>query len=188
VVNAVSRSGSNSFHGSAYEFLRNSALDARNFFDGSSKPPFRQNQFGGSLGGPIKKDKLFFFVNNEELKSLGQTVVALVPTPTTMVFSHARWRRVIICDQPTCVGESEGRVHPSALPLPTAGETWCRQHSADSQTGSENYLLTRVDYNHLTKHLCAMRDYGDTIAVSAPASAVPEIGFTRTTHDRRVPP
>jgi hypothetical protein len=61
VVNAVSRSGSNTFHGSAYEFLRNSALDARNFFDGTSKPPFRQNQFGGSVGGPIKKDKLFFY-------------------------------------------------------------------------------------------------------------------------------
>jgi len=80
VVNAVSRSGTNSLHGSAYEFLRNSALDARNFFDGSSKPPFRQNQFGGSLGGPIKKDKLFFFVNDEQLRrSLGQTFVALVP-------------------------------------------------------------------------------------------------------------
>src|SRR5437762_11879189 len=80
VVNAATRSGTNSFHGSAYEFLRNSALDARNFFDGSSKPAFRQNQFGGSLGGPIKKDRLFFFVNDEELrKSLGQTVVALVP-------------------------------------------------------------------------------------------------------------
>ena len=49
VVNAVSKSGTNDFHGSAYEFLRNSALDARNFFDGASVPAFRQNQFGGSL-------------------------------------------------------------------------------------------------------------------------------------------
>src|SRR5436190_19020354 len=56
------------------------ALSTRaTFFDGV-KPPFRQNQFGGSLGGAIKKDKLFFFVNDEELRrSLGQTVVALVP-------------------------------------------------------------------------------------------------------------
>ncbi len=80
VVNAVSKSGTNTFHGSGYEFLRNSALDARNFFDGTSVPAFRQNQFGATFGGPIKKDKLFFFVNDEELrKSLGQTVVALVP-------------------------------------------------------------------------------------------------------------
>src|SRR6202030_1142049 len=79
-VNAVSRSGTNSFHGSAYEFLRNSALYARNFFDVSRTPAFPQNQFGGSLGGPIKKDKLFFFVNDEELRrSLGQTVIGLVP-------------------------------------------------------------------------------------------------------------
>src|SRR5262249_42891134 len=71
VVNAVSRSGTNSLHGSAYEFLRNSALDAANFFENATnarKAPFRQNQFGGSLGGPIKKDKLFFFVNDEELR------------------------------------------------------------------------------------------------------------------------
>jgi len=67
-VNTVSKSGTNDWHGSAYEFLRNSALDARNFYDGSTIPAFRQNQFGGSFGGPIKKDKLFFFVNDEELR------------------------------------------------------------------------------------------------------------------------
>src|SRR5207247_10626086 len=67
VVNAVTKSGTNHLHGSAYEFMRNSALDAREFFD-SIKPPFRQNQFGARLGGPIKTDKLFFFVNDEELR------------------------------------------------------------------------------------------------------------------------
>ncbi|HBZ69055.1 MAG TPA: TonB-dependent receptor, partial [Deltaproteobacteria bacterium] len=63
VMNSVSKSGTNSFHGSVYEFLRNSDLDARNFFDGSSVPPFQQNQFGGSLGGPIRRDRTFFFGN-----------------------------------------------------------------------------------------------------------------------------
>jgi outer membrane receptor for ferrienterochelin and colicin len=53
VIDAVTRAGTNQFHGSLYEFLRNSALDARNFFDGASVPPFKRNQFGGSLGGPI---------------------------------------------------------------------------------------------------------------------------------------
>jgi hypothetical protein len=76
VVNAVSKSGTNDFHGSAYEFLRNSALDSRNYFDlvltpsgyQPDKPEFRRNQFGASLGGPVKKDKLFFFVNYEGLR------------------------------------------------------------------------------------------------------------------------
>src|SRR4029077_5089258 len=56
VVNAFRKSRSNDFHGTAFEFLRNSALDARNFFDGPKIPPFRRNQFGGSIGGPIKRD------------------------------------------------------------------------------------------------------------------------------------
>ena len=58
----VSKNGSNQFHGDAFDYLRNDALDARNFFDtGSFKPPLRKNNFGGSLGGPIKKDKVFMF-------------------------------------------------------------------------------------------------------------------------------
>ncbi|HVB85093.1 MAG TPA: TonB-dependent receptor [Candidatus Dormibacteraeota bacterium] len=79
-MNAVSKSGTNAFHGSAYEYFRNSALDARDFFDGPKIPPFRRNQFGGSLGGPIKKDKAFFFVNYEGLLSnLGVTGNQYVP-------------------------------------------------------------------------------------------------------------
>jgi len=79
-INAASKSGTNSFHGSAFEFLRNSALDARSFFDGKEIPPFRRNQFGGSLGGPLKKDKLFFFVNYEGLSSsLGITANQFAP-------------------------------------------------------------------------------------------------------------
>jgi outer membrane receptor protein involved in Fe transport len=74
IFNAITRSGTNQFHGSAYEFLRNSALDARNFFDPAKKPPFRRNQFGASLGGPIRKDSTFIFGDYEGLRqSLGVT-------------------------------------------------------------------------------------------------------------------
>ena len=79
VINMVTKSGTNEFHGSAYEFLRNSDLDARNFFD-VRKPAFKRNQFGASLGGPIRKDKTFFFGNYEGLRQpLGLTNVAQVP-------------------------------------------------------------------------------------------------------------
>src|SRR5207237_4265896 len=82
VINAVTRSGSNAFHGTVYEFLRNSALDARNFFD-VTKPPFRRNQFGASAGAPIQKDRTFFFANYEGLRqSLGTTQVDTVLSPT----------------------------------------------------------------------------------------------------------
>ena len=67
VINVVSRSGSNNFHGSLFEFVRNDAFDAKNFFDSAAGPipPFRQNQFGGSLGGPVLKNKTFFFLSYE---------------------------------------------------------------------------------------------------------------------------
>jgi Carboxypeptidase regulatory-like domain len=88
VMNAASKSGTNDFHGSAYEFLRNSALDSRSYFDFNGagqpdKPAFRRNQFGGSVGGPIKKNKLFFFANYEGLRqALGLTQANVgVPEP-----------------------------------------------------------------------------------------------------------
>src|SRR5436853_1363638 len=68
VVNAITRSGTNAFHGSAYEFLRNSKLDARNFFDTGKIPPFQRNQFGGAIGGPILKDRTFFFADYEGIR------------------------------------------------------------------------------------------------------------------------
>ena len=103
-VNIVTKSGTNNFHGTAFEFLRNDDLDARNFFQPAGTPaPIRFNNFGGNLGGPIMRNKMFFFANYEgsrqsvgivgagtELSALGmseavaavQPIVALMPTPT----------------------------------------------------------------------------------------------------------
>ncbi|MGC2330494.1 MAG: TonB-dependent receptor [Candidatus Acidiferrales bacterium] len=103
VINSATKSGTNTLHGSGYEYLRNSALDARNFFDFTPTgactgtcgtpgaipvvtpnkiPEFRQNQFGGSLGGPIIKNKLFFFANYEGFRnSQGLTYIDYVPEP-----------------------------------------------------------------------------------------------------------
>lgn len=79
-VNIVTASGTNQLHGNVYEFLRNNALDARNFFDQAKIPQFQRNVFGASLGGPIKKDKTFLFGNYEGFRqTLGLSNVTLVP-------------------------------------------------------------------------------------------------------------
>jgi hypothetical protein len=86
VMNAVSRSGTNNFHGGAYEFIRNSRLDALDAPDKiaglTTPPPFKRNQFGGDIGGPIKKDKVFFFGNYEGLRQGLETTTPLnLPEP-----------------------------------------------------------------------------------------------------------
>ena len=80
-VSIVTASGTNQLHGTAYEFVRNRALDARNFFDQGSIPDFQRNVFGGSLGGPIKKDKIFIFGNYEGFRqNLGSATSRWCPT------------------------------------------------------------------------------------------------------------
>src|SRR6202521_4803424 len=83
VINAVTRSGTNDFHGSAYEFLRNSALDARNFFNFAPQAvsPFKRNQFGGSAGGPLRKNRTFIFGDYEGLRQ-GLSIQQLVTVPS----------------------------------------------------------------------------------------------------------
>jgi hypothetical protein len=77
----ATQGGTNQWHGSLYEFVRNNALDAPNFFDVGSAPPFQRNQFGGAIGGPVKNGKTFFFGNYEGLRqSLNQTSEAFVPS------------------------------------------------------------------------------------------------------------
>src|SRR5215472_13828055 len=89
-VDIITKSGTNQFHGDVFEYLRNSALDSRSFLDIDNDPtvvgptpvpPFRLNQFGGSFGGPIKKDQTFFFVNYEGIRQFrGETLHAFVPS------------------------------------------------------------------------------------------------------------
>jgi hypothetical protein len=127
VVNAVSKSGTNDIHGSAYEFLRNSALDSRNYFDleltpsGSYvgyKPQFRRNQFGGSLGGPVKKDKLFFFVNYEGLRQALGTSVPGVGIPMPYILNGWLPTSVVAAGGPLPPGCTGGT---PTMPAPTTG-------------------------------------------------------------------
>ncbi|MBK7930961.1 MAG: TonB-dependent receptor [Bryobacterales bacterium] len=86
VVQVTTKSGTNEFHGTAFEFLRNDKLDANNFFNsGRTKPPYRQNQYGGTFGGPIIKDRTFFFASYQGTRIREKlTTLSTVPTPAML--------------------------------------------------------------------------------------------------------
>jgi outer membrane receptor protein involved in Fe transport len=159
VVNAITRSGTNQFHGSAYEFLRNSALDARNFFDPATIPPFKRNQFGVSGGGPIRKDRTFIFADYEGIRqSKGVATSAHVPSDT------ARTGVLYNVNQTDC-GQSGGAfnttsstcqvtVDPAAAKyLPFWPKATTTQPQSDvgtffftsQQKLTENFVTTRID-------------------------------------------
>jgi len=132
-INAVTKSGTNAFHGTLFEYLRNSDLDARAFYDPAQIPAFHRNQFGGSIGGPIKKNKLFFFFNYEGLRNdQGLTEVAFVPTAAARVTTNPLISQIL-----------------SYYPLPTVniGGGVGEAFEGGTQLGNENYLIGRVDYN-----------------------------------------
>lgn len=142
VVNAVTRSGTNSWHGDAYEFLRNSALDARNYFDGSQIPPFKRNQFGGAFGGPIAKDRTFFFFNFEGVRQdLSTTQVSTVPS--------ANARNGILAAGNITV-DPQALKYLTFYPLPNGallgnGDTGL--YSVPTlQAGTQNFYTARVDH------------------------------------------
>ncbi|HXM97371.1 MAG TPA: carboxypeptidase regulatory-like domain-containing protein [Candidatus Dormibacteraeota bacterium] len=165
VINAITRSGTNGFHGSVYEFLRNSALDAKNYFDLPDRPipAFKRNQFGATAGGPIWKDHTFIFGNYEGLRqSLGLSEPAIVPTASAKQTSDPVLAKYL-----------------AIWPLPNAG-------LIDANTGKfiysrqqvtpENYFTTRVD------HRISASDslYGTYMRDSATISQPDELGVKVT--------
>ena len=91
VVNLITKSGTNTFHGGVYEYFRNDKLNANDFFANSAhiaRPEFRQNQFGGSLGGPIQKDKTFFFGDFENLRQIQGKNTGIIATATAYELAH----------------------------------------------------------------------------------------------------
>lgn len=143
VVAASTRSGTGSFHGDVFDFIRNSAFDARNFFD-TSKPPFHRNQFGASGGGPIWKDHTFFFADYEGLRqSLGLTQVDTVPSVAA--------RAGNLSSGPLVVDPNVLRFVNAFYPLPNgallgSGDTGLYTFSGQQVT-PENYFTTRIDHN-----------------------------------------
>ena len=118
VINVVTKSGTNDIHGSAYEFFRNDVLNAHGFtFEPTPKPPFKQNQFGGTLGGPIKKDKTFIFGSYEGRRIVRGIVSQPVPVPTAG--DLAGTFTAPLPPQGTPVGDPSTMVFPGTLNDPT---------------------------------------------------------------------
>jgi hypothetical protein len=175
VVNAITRSGTNEFHGTVYEFLRNNALDARNFFD-TTIPAFRRNQFGADAGGPIRKDKIFVFGDYEGIRqSKGITNVDTVPS--------VAFRNGNLCSSPDTTPACKPTtitVDPAAQkylpfwPLPNAGFIPGTNGDrgtfkfASQQIINENFFTTRVDDRISEKDSLAATYLGDVSPYSQP--------------------
>jgi len=185
VINYATKSGTNALHGSVYEFLRNNKLDARNFFELGAAAPFRRNQFGGSVGGPIKKDKMFFFFNYEGLRQhLDQAAVANVPDGNARqgILPCAAIPAADQLNYSSCNGTAGATatipmtqrikdilaLYPTATSLTSNGAG--RVTTIGGQTASENYFLGRFDYNIGTKDTLFGRyisDRGSLVSVGA---------------------
>jgi hypothetical protein len=149
VVNAITRSGTNAFHGSVYEFLRNSALDARTYFEDPTQPkaPFRRNQFGGTFGGPIVKNRTFFFADYE-----GNRQSKGVATPLTVPSMNAR-NGILVS------GPISGGVDPSVQkylalypkPDPACVTDTCPFTFSGQQVVTENFVTIRIDHKFSDK-------------------------------------
>jgi Carboxypeptidase regulatory-like domain/TonB dependent receptor-like, beta-barrel len=148
-VNVITKAGTNVLRGSAYEFHRNDVLDAANYFDVGGKPPFTRNQFGVTAGGPVRRNKLFYFVGYEGLReNLGRTITSAVP--------DANARRGLLPD-PTAPGQFlnvgvNAAVAPylNEYPMPNGtnlGDGTALYSSQFDQRIDQNFLQGRVDYN-----------------------------------------
>jgi hypothetical protein len=170
-LNTIFRSGSNRWHGSGYEYLRNSYFDARSFFDPQSGPPaFKRNQFGADFGGPIKRDKAFFYVNYEGYRHiLGQSQIAFVPDGNarngllpcgkfaagTAPASCAGAPATTLATVPGFVpgGFIQGALNLMEPPCTSApaGDGTCSSTNVTSQRVGENFLVTKLDFTLSSK-------------------------------------
>ncbi len=168
VINLTTRSGANAFHGDGFEFFRNEALNARNYFQSTipTKPTYRRNQFGGTAGGPLVKDHTFFFLDYQgQRQSIGRTQISVVPTLLQRqgIFTEAIGGRVpAIFDPASAPGAGRtafsGGVIPSArmdpiaiallqrFPLPTSSGTSNNYTRTDNESDDQDQWDVRVDH------------------------------------------
>jgi hypothetical protein len=193
VINIVTKSGTNSMHGTAFEYFRNNALDARNYFNSVGQPQaaFHNNQFGGALGGPIVKDKTFFFADYEgQRERVGVVTLACVPTAAQIAADGGATNPVIaklLARNPW----------PAAnIPGATSSDTGCTNPSGgntDASVISPSFnnltsAIVKIDHNFSQNHILTGRYFiGDStqafpLALTATGGQLP--GFNTVTPTR----
>jgi Carboxypeptidase regulatory-like domain/TonB dependent receptor-like, beta-barrel len=159
IVNAITRGGTNAFHGTAYEFLRNNALDAANFFDNSANlpiPPFRRNQFGASAGGPIRKDRTWIFGDYEGFRqALTTTTTSLTPSAAARTGNFcsipgAGCTPSTVAPDPTVAKYLTAFYPLPNQPLTSPGDVGEFIFSS-ATVSNENYWTTRLDHRFSDK-------------------------------------
>ena len=160
-VNVVSKTGTNAFHGGTFYSLRNDALDSRSPFDGATIPPFTLHQFGANFGGPIKKDKAFFFMNYEGLRQdLGITQVSFVP--------NAAFRAKVIAKSPVLKPLMDA--YPAGQTSLDA--TTDQINLVASNTVREDAGMIRFDYRFTDKTAFYARYNIDDVYIDNPTDAL----------------
>ncbi len=145
-INVITKSGTNAIHGSLFEFFRNDIMDARNFF-AAAKPKNRYNNYGGSLGGPLRKDKLFLFLANEQRRIIQTTGTrtAIVPTPAQLTGDFSGGRTI---SDPVTKQPFPGNRIPAALIDPNAVtllNTYYARPTPGFQQGALNFSSSAPD-------------------------------------------
>jgi hypothetical protein len=162
-ISVVTKSGGNQFHGSAFEYFRNSALDAPNFFDNivGQKSPLRLNQFGGSIGGPIKREKAFFFFSYEGYRlRAGINAVEAVPGQASRICAAPLGTGSINCNATTAALIPAFR-DPAAVTLRTGPDLFDTVQLQANNSVTENSTAFRFDYKLNQKHSAYFRFFRD---------------------------
>ena len=189
VINAIFKSGTNQLHGGGFGFFRNSAMDARNYFDGPTIPPFQRYQYGASLGGPIKKDKTFFFANFEAVNqnlSISSTAPTLSPNALKGILQ-------CVPGVPACANGSatyQVTIAPAVVPYLALFPPANTEITGDtgfsliplSVSGHEYYVVGRLDQNFSpTTSLSASMQW-DTGRTTQPDAYHFVLGSSPTSH------
>src|SRR5208337_895817 len=178
-INVITKSGTNGFHGDLFEFLRNTNLDARGYLD-PARAAYHQNQFGGTIGGPIKRDKLFFFGDYQGNRVVQGVSTGKIPVPTTAEANNGDFSIPAANDAFATLQTLSGVSGNVPVPKLVNGSYWAGVLAGQFNygvTAGEPYYFQATDYNPVTN-----AQYGVSCTTSAqcvfPGGQIPTTAFS----------